>query len=169
MAFLEKYTLTDLASFVGLLLTVVGFVITILNVRKTKRAAEAAEKAANEISNKISLVNVVVSLSAAMTSMAEIKRLHREGAWSLLLERYAAMRKALIEIRVHTPNLSYRERKLLQGAVTYFTDAENVMEINNGAPSAADVPRLNLALTKHVNDLTELLERLKTTVGGSPQ
>lgn len=169
MNFLTKYSLADWANFLGLILTVVGFAITISNVRKSKRAAEAAESAAKEISNKISLVNVVVSLSAAMTSMAEIKRLHREGAWSDLLERYAAVRKALIEIRAHTPSLSNKEKRLLQGAITYFTEAENAMEINNGAPSPADVPRLNSALTKHVNDLIALLERLKATVGGSPQ
>jgi hypothetical protein len=89
----------DLASLAGVIISFIGFVVTVWNVRRSKSAAERAEVAANEARRVIRFYETVSEFSAAIAIMEELKRLHRLGATDVLLDRYAALRKALITVR----------------------------------------------------------------------
>ena len=157
------------------MLTIGGFIATLINVRRSAKAAKAAEDAAEgakraainasrEIAEKISIVNVVVSLSAAMSTMKEIRRLNRNKEWGLLLERYGALLTSLIEIKMHATTLIAKEKKILQSAVSFFSEALSITEqLANDSNEPYDVVRLNQNLSRHINELTGILERLKST------
>src|SRR5215471_9371405 len=73
--FLEKHW-GDLAS-------VVGFVITIYTLFRTKSAAEAARNAAMEVRDRQTRVNTVADFAQVLAIIEEIKRLHRVKAWEI--------------------------------------------------------------------------------------
>src|SRR3954465_4550308 len=89
----------DLASIAGVVISVIGFVATLVNVARSRSAAVRAEQAANAARRMIRSYEGVAELSATVTLMDEIKRLHRAQQLGMLPDRYATLRKALIGIR----------------------------------------------------------------------
>src|SRR6266849_960441 len=100
---LTIYHIGDLASIVGVAISVIGFIVTVWNVRRSKSAAERAEAAANEARSLVRGYQTIADFSAAIAIMEEIKRLHRTGQLDMLLDRYAALRKVLIGVRKLSP------------------------------------------------------------------
>jgi len=90
--------------------TLIGFCLTLVGVWRSKSAAERAERAVIEVQQDIRRIDTVTELSAAISAMNEIKALQRKGAWEILPDRYAALRKALITVVVqmgrHLPKIN---------------------------------------------------------------
>ena len=80
----------------GLLLTIIGFAITIFGVFRAKGAAQRADEATRNLKSMMLRIDTVADLSAAMAVMDELKRLHRDDDWTLLPERYSTLRRTLI-------------------------------------------------------------------------
>ncbi len=104
----------DLTSVVGLLLSLVGFAVTIVQVRRAKSAAEQARQAA------------IADLSSAMAVMDEIKRLQRNGIWPLLPDRYSELRRRLIAIRQSHAQLTEEQRESLSVTIDRFAELERL-------------------------------------------
>src|SRR5438128_1777737 len=73
----------------GDLASVMGLVVTIVTLLKVRSVAAATKAAAEETKNRLSQIDTLSDISAAITMMDEIKRLHRTKGWNVLLERYA--------------------------------------------------------------------------------
>ncbi len=121
------------ASILGVLIAIFGFWATIYQARKSKTAAEQARLAAENARESIKLLDTVTEFSSALAVMEEIKRLQRNGAWEILLDRYSALRKSLISIRAFNPDFSIEQNKILQRAITHFAIIENKVDhcLNN--------------------------------------
>ena len=89
----------DYASIVGLLVALVGFVITIIGVLGARRAAERAEWAARAARTRLLKLDAIGVISSVITTLEDVKRLHREGQWEVLPEKYGSARRSLIEVR----------------------------------------------------------------------
>src|SRR3954451_18288780 len=113
---LADYRIGDLASIAGVAISIIGFIITVVNVRRSKSAAERAEAAANEARLLVRSYETVADFSAAIAIMDEIKRLHRTGQLDMLLDRYAALRKVLIGVRRLSPMTDESKGTLIQSA-----------------------------------------------------
>jgi hypothetical protein len=72
----------DIASVVGLLITLVGFVVTIINVRKAKRAAEEARRAAREAVLRIGSQLLADEIGTSLQLVREIDAACRERNWT---------------------------------------------------------------------------------------
>ena len=77
VAWLDHTRAGDLASIAGLVIALVGFAITIWNVLASKKAAQRAEQAALDARRAIGFFDAVTELSAAISVLEEIRRLHR--------------------------------------------------------------------------------------------
>ena len=95
VAWIVRNNLGDLASLAGVIIAVVGFGLTLKNVYRSKAAATRAEEAAKETRDSIRLFDTVSEFAEAISTMDEIKRLHRQSAWVILPDRYATLRKLL--------------------------------------------------------------------------
>jgi hypothetical protein len=62
---------------------------------RSKKAAEMAQEEVRSVKQAIARSSTIADFSAAITSMNEIKRLHRLDAWIVLPDRYAALRSIL--------------------------------------------------------------------------
>ena len=127
----------DIASLLGVFLTIAGFIVTIIVVWRSKSAAEQAKQAAEDTRDSIARYDAVADLAAAMTIMDEIKRLQRNGVWAVLPDRYSELQRRLTGIKTAHADLSETQRQNLEEAVGTFARLEKKVEravIANMAP-----------------------------------
>ena len=152
----------DLASIGGLVIALVGFALTIRNVHMARKAAIRAEEAANEARKSFQTFETVADFSAAITTFEEIKRLHRQSAWNILPDRYAALKKILVALRVRYSALTDEQKTLIQSAIQRLTELEEVVDRadESGKPPSG-VSGLNAIMSQYVDGLQEMLIQLK--------
>jgi hypothetical protein len=147
----------DLASLAGVAISIVGFVVTVWNVRRSKSAAERAEAAAKEARRMIRGYETVSALSEVIAIMDEVKRLHRMGQIDPLLDRYSALRKALIGVRRLSPTLSESMDIQIQGAIATLVKIEDAVERVTAEGSSPDYVQLNRLLSRNIDGLYSVL------------
>ena len=156
----------SIASLVGLVITVVGFFITIWNVRKSRTAAQQAREASLKVREDIRKIDTVSDLSSAISIMHEIKRLHRANEWIILPDRYSTLKKLLISIKVANPDLSETKKKSIQATIQQMTNIDKQIEkVVDGQEADVDVPKLNAIITKQVDRLEEVLIEIRNDIG----
>lgn len=160
------YHLGDLASIAGVAISIIGFAVTLWNVRRSKSAAERAERAANDARRMIRDYETLSDLSAGIAIMEEIKRFHRIGQVEPLLDRYAALRKVLIDVRKMSPTTDQAMDRTIQNAITTLATMETQVERSRAAGTAPDFVRLNRLLSRSIDELHSMLVDRKLA-GGS--
>ena len=163
---LERYSLGDIASILGLLITIIGFIITFIKVRQSKNAAELAQEISLKLRDDLQRTDTVIEFSSAITSMDEIKRLHRKGAWEILPERYTALRKSLITIKSNNDNLSNEQMQKIQSAIQNLKSIEEQVDtaiIRKKEPENVD--KLNKIIALQTDKLTEVLIEIRNKIG----
>jgi len=155
------------ASVLGVLVALIGFWITIRNVRRSKRAADRAEEAASKALRSVRHIDTVQSLSKATTLAEEMKTLNREKEWKMLLDRLSTFRNMLIEIKGSTPGLSDDHKSRLQAAITQSqTMSNNIEGVLAGDTESANVPRMNKILSQQAEKLMDTLVTLRIDTEG---
>ena len=125
VAWIVRHNLGDLASVAGVIIVIVGFGFTLMNVYRSKAAATRAEEAAKETRESIRLFDTVSDFANSISTMDEIKRLHRESAWAILPDRYASLRKLLVTLRSANPGLSENHATTIQRAIQNLNGDQN--------------------------------------------
>lgn len=148
-----------------LLLGVIGFAITLVMVYRSKRAAELAEDAAKKARQSLLHISTVADLSAAMSTMEEIKRLHRYEVWTLLPERYSVLRRTLVSIKGLTPGLAEADQKILQSAIQHFASIEESVERALRSKKPTNAVRWNKIVSEQIDQLGEVLTTLRRNIG----
>lgn len=144
----------------------VGFAITIITAWLARRAALAAKAASEQTRRKLRFLDTIVDFQSAISALEDIKRLHREKAWAVLPEKYAATRRLLISLRDGEVELSDEEQSIVQGAVANLSDIERQIETSlarNTPPKGSE--RLNPIISGDSDALVALLQSLKRRSG----
>lgn len=165
MQWLTDYHIGDLASVSGVAISIVGFLVTVWNVRRSKSAAERAEGAANDARRMIRDYETLADFSAAIAIMEEIKRLHRVGQADPLLDRYAALRKVLTEVRKMSPSVNEAMDQTIQSAITTLAAMEDQVERSRASGASPDFVRLNRALSREIDELHAVFVDMKLADG----
>lgn len=147
----------DVADLAGLIITLIGFGLTLWGLRRARLAVERARES-------IQKFNVAANFSAAISGMEEIKRLHRQAAWPILPDRYSDLRRILISIKENFNNFSDEEKSVITSSIQQLTNMEAAVEsaLQNNKPPP-QVTRLNRILSDHIGAAQELLERLRNS------
>lgn len=148
----------NIASVVGVLLTIVGFSVTIYNVLRSKSIAEATR-------DSISFYDAIADLAAASSIMDEIKRLQRHGIWAVVPDRYSELRRRLIAIKASHADLSEAQRQTLEATVQKFADLERRVERAisvNATP--ANPAKLNDIVSGQIDEVQTVLLSLQRTL-----
>ncbi len=103
--------------------------------------------------------------SATITTMNEIKRRHRDEAWVIRPDRYAALRNMLLSIRSMNPDLREEYRTVIQNALQQFNDIEKAVERSLVSNKPLNRARLNAIVSVQVDRLIEILEEIKRDRG----
>lgn len=156
----------DIASVVGVFISLVGFAVTIWGVLRSKNAAQKAEEEVSKVRETILNLDTVMGFSEAITIMDEIKRLHRATAWAILLDRYSALKRILISIRSANAEMSDDHKTAIQSAIQNFTDiekkVERVLALQSNPPNVA---KLNEIVSIQLDKLSEVLAAIRQEIG----
>jgi hypothetical protein len=145
----------NISSIAGVLLTIVGFSVTIYNVLRSKSVAE-------ETRDSISLYDAIADLAAASSIMDEIKRLQRHGVWAVVPDRYSELRRRLIAIKGSHADLSEAQRQTLEETVQKFADLEKRVERAVSANVAPPNPaKLNDIVSSQIDEVQMVLLSLQ--------
>jgi hypothetical protein len=158
---ITDYHLGDLASVAGVVISIVGFVVTVWNVRRSKSAAERAEAAATDARRIIRGYETISDFSAAIAVMEEIKLLHRSAQVDMVLDRYASLRKMLIGVARLSPTLDEEKGRKIQSAIATLVTMEELLEVSKADGSQPDFARLNRLLARDIDDLHGVLIDMK--------
>lgn len=157
----------DVASVIGVLVSLVGFAITIYALLRSKSAAEQAALAVDEVREKIGLREAIADLSSVVNEVDEIKQIHRAEVWSILPPRYTAVKRHLAAIQIANSNLSRREKGAIQGVIQQFTELEHIIEAALAAKRPPeDTPSLNAVVSQQADKLHTILVCAQRNVGG---
>ena len=156
----------NLASVIGTALTLIGFILTIAGVWRSKRAAEKAQRAAETTRASLAQYDAVADLSAATSLMDEIKRLQRLGAWQILPDRYAELRRRLVSLKSSSAQLTDAQRQTFQGAVEEFADLERRIEysISRGT-SPRNPAKFNDIVSSQIDEIQAVLLTIQQNLG----
>jgi len=84
---------------IGLVISVVGFAITLIQLDRTKKATKAVADEIDKIQFAVSRYNAVAETSRAETSLDAARRHVRGSEWDLALQSLEAFSKALHTLR----------------------------------------------------------------------
>ena len=127
----------SLASVVGVLVSLFGFGIAIVQIRRSRSAATAAKEAAEEAREALARDLTVADLVRADEQIQSLKEFHRVQEWRRALDRYPDVRRLLAEIAGRHQNLTDRHRESIQDAISQVLIMELTSEtalINNESP-----------------------------------
>jgi len=160
----------DLASVAGALISIVGFIVTIIAVLFSRSAAQRAEAAAREVKAEIVRSDTIMELSAVITIMEEIKRLHRVNAWAILPDRYSSVKRLLISIRASSPSIPTEHRESLLAAVQHFSTMEKQVERFLASPigTAPNQAKLNEVVSLQLDRVNDTLGAIRQQIGIEP-
>jgi hypothetical protein len=156
----------DIASVLGVLVSLVGFGITIWGVLRSKSAAQKAQEEVARVRETMLRLDTVMQFSEAITIMDEIKRLHRASAWVMLPDRYSALKRILISIRTLDFDINDDRKTVLQSAIQHFSDIEKKVEKSLATQSnLPNVARLNEIVSIQLDKLNEVLASIRQEIG----
>jgi hypothetical protein len=164
---LSRYGIGDVVGILSLFISVVGFIVTVAKVNRSRDAANKAEAAANAARRNIRLLDAMVDFSSVIAHLEEIKRLHREAAFHVLPDRYASLRKLLILVREGTPELSEAHRTAMQDVIVNLANFEKRVERSLKTGAVPDTAKLNALVSADIDRLTPALAALMTERGGA--
>ncbi|MDP8244570.1 MAG: hypothetical protein P9L94_10855 [Candidatus Hinthialibacter antarcticus] len=155
--FITNSELGAAASIIGVIITVCGFIWTLIY-------AKAAKDAAREAVNEIQQSKTIVDVSTAIQVLEEVRRLHREKAWSILPDRYTALKKALVTVQSENPDLSKEHKAVLTKILRQISIIEDQIEqLIESSKKQVDIPLFNRVLSIALDKLNEMLTQLPKT------
>lgn len=154
-------TLSDWISLSGTFVSLVGFILTLLMVYRSKAAADTAIA-------KLRGVNVVADLSSIVVKLDELKRIHRQNKWLELPDRYSDLRTIIITIKHSNADLTDDEKTILQHCIsqlrTIGTEVER--EIQKDTQDNRKLVRYNDILSSITDAMHEIVCEAKRRIGG---
>jgi hypothetical protein len=137
--------------------SVLGFVLTIGLLLRTKRIATAARDAARASKSRMLSVDSMADCATAISMMEEIKRLHRNEAWTILPDRYMAVRRALNAIHTNA-QLQAAEETVLTAAIAQLRIMETKVEKAGSQKNYAilDPANFNSVVSKQIDEIDRL-------------
>jgi len=152
----------NVASVAGLLISLIGFIITIFVSLRAKRAAELASLAAEQAKAKILKQGTLFNFSSALAVMEDLVRLNRDKDWESILDRHSELGRILVELKDGSEGLSEEQLAIIQGCVQQLKIIENQIEnhFSAGKPEP-DIARMNRIVKNQITKLHGIATMLK--------
>jgi lipoate-protein ligase B len=157
----------DWASVFGVILSLVGFVITIIAVVRSKSASDQAKAAVMNVRNDIFRIDTVSDCGSALMQLEQIKTFQQRQDWDLLPDKYSSLRKSLISLK-NSESLSKDEHQtVLQSTITLVANIEEkiIKALAHKKTDDLDFSKLNPLLSDHADKIQAILIKVKTQIG----
>ena len=167
LTWMEVNRIGDFAGLAGVAVSLIGFTITVFGVLRSKNAAERAEEAAKGARDTIRLMDTVVDFTSVIATLDEVKRLHRSSDWTLLLHRYATIRRLLVTARAANTRLTHTQQAAIQSALSNLVVLENNVEKALVSATTPNAAKVNLSISSDIDNLLTVLTELKISKAGN--
>ena len=148
-----------IANYLGLLLTLVGFSITLVSIRKSIRQVK-------EVRKDIKRIDTVSDLAQAISLIDEIRRLQRQEDWNIIPDRFSSLRRLIVSIKTTYPDLNDDQKTCLQSALMQTSNNENAVErIIKNSGERINIPKMNRILSETSDSIYEMLINLRNGIG----
>lgn len=150
-AIIDFFTNPDIgaaASVIGVIITVTGFGFTIYGVWRAKRAAQEAR---DDIKTK----QQTFDLSTSIAIIEEIRRLHREKAWTVVQDRYTALKKSLVAFHCSNPTLKSEHKEMIAKTIKVITTMDSEVE-RKKVSGNLNIEHLNRLLSESLDELNSI-------------
>ena len=148
----------------GLVITIIGAVISYLAFRragKARDAAAAAEVASRETRATITRTLTTIDLGRAATVVQRLKELHRLGWWDTCLEYYNLLQGMLADISTWHPAPTGEMRDAIEKAILLIREMERQVDtIRAQGTAPSGFPEFNWQL----NDIQGLLRDISISI-----
>lgn len=156
----------NIASLAGVLISIVGFTLTLIGVIKSRSAAESAKSSAAEVRQKLAIKTSLVDLTRVASEVEELKLFHRANVWDALPSRYTSVRRNLLVIKETYANLSRKQKTDIQGVIGQFSSIEQIVEKALASrQDPPDVPTLNRIAAEQGDKINAILVSIQQTIG----
>ena len=145
----------DVATVVGIIVSLTGLAWAIIVVR-------GARSAARETRDQIAHHLQTVDLQRAIALIQRIKTLHDSDRWEAFREHYQTLREMLLDVIARSPDNQSDVREKLATARTIVRDIENFVRPR----VSQDIPERDRSRwNQRLNDIQSDLEELASNVG----
>ena len=161
---LEFWSVTwgDVATVVGIMVSLGGLGWAIKEARGARSASEAAEVAASETRDQIAHHLQAVDLQRAIGLIERIKTLHDNDRWEASREHYQTLRAMLSDVIARCPEDQSAVREKLATARTIVIGMENFVRPR----VSQDIPERDRSRwNRNLNAIQSDLEELASNVG----
>ena len=152
----------DVASAVGIIVSLGGFIWAIREAHGARSASEAAQTAASQTRDHIARHLQTVDLQRAIGMIERIKTLHDNDRWEGSTELYQTLREMLSDVIVRCSESQACVRDKLTAARTILGEMENLVRRRSSRKISE---RQRSGLNKRLNDIQSVLEELASNVG----
>jgi hypothetical protein len=160
--FVSLPMVSDQLSIAGLIITILGFAITISSVIKSKKAAEKASKQVEVFKQRLSAFDISTDISSAIEMIEQIKRLQRAKSWPGVLDQYSQLRRRMIAVKSNGKGLSEKQSTQLQATIQLTARIEeqlDAMLFEEGKD--VNVAYLNKAISKQLGGLMDIVASIR--------
>lgn len=161
-------TFGDIADVASLL----GLVLIIGAAWFARTAREAARDAAWQVQSRLANLDMVAELSAAVSTLDEIKRLLQLGAWDFALDRYGIVRRYLVRVAQTSVGLSDTQRaqigrvfqqfRIMEAEIARMRQQQEQDTLERGE-AKLDQQQIDL-LNSRISDIADILEGIRIAI-----
>ncbi len=151
----------DVATVIGIIVSLVGLGWAIKEAHGAKSASQAAQVAAYETRDQVARHLQAVDLQRAIGLIERIKTLHDSESWEAARQHYQTLRRMLSDVIVRCPGEQREEREKLSTARAYVSEMDNSVRLHSsGGVSNRDKSLFNRVLNDIQSDLEELASKM---------
>ena len=155
----------DLASTVGLVVAIIGFSVAFAQIKRSRRAAEAAERAVSATRESLARNLTIDDLARASQRFQQLKELHLERQWRRAIDRHYDIRVMLAQISSQHPGLTDTQQSTIQAAIQQVETLERlvVRAVREGT-DPENLERHDAAMLRTQSLVDELASNLRQSV-----
>ncbi len=151
----------DRSVVLGLAVSLIGFGITIWQIRQTKTVAKAAKDAAEEAKSKFIKTIAITDLSRAVQEITQIKKYFQQHSWKEMANSCDYVVSIIASVKSGNSCLEQKDLDLLNKAEAIFSNLEMELIEALSKEREPDVVKLMQKAKTPAVELRVLLEKIK--------
>lgn len=153
------------ASLLGLLFTIVGFTIALIQIGRTRTVSNQVKRQVDSVRKDLRKRDLLLDLSSTIQLASELKSGQLEARWASLPPRYSDLKGKITSVRA-TCDENSPSRKVLQYCIVVVGRIQEDIEealVMNSTPT--DVISLNKGMNRVVEKLQGVLADISAEIG----
>ncbi len=163
ISFIQDNKVGDIASIIGLLVAVIGFLITIYNVRKSRSAAQEASDRARGIGKTVFVIDKLSEIERYLNLAEDIKEMNLQGQAPLRL--YINIRQSLYDFRASMHDMNNDHKAAIQSFITTLTKCENKISSDRSKGTDTDFVKINKQISENIDSMRIVTSELRSNIG----